>query len=432
MSNNKPRILIIGAGMSGLGTAMTLLEHSYPCTLIESNQEPGGLAGNFSIKHKYFPLGYHHILYQDKPLLALLKKLGLYEKISWKKGKVLFAINNKIYNLENPLDFLRFPLPWIDKLYFIKLMLYCVLKKNWDDDLGNAREWLDSIAGENVRKTIFDPLMDIKYGLPSDNLSANWLGSRLHYQEFSKPLGYIPSTDWTKVVIDALEDKVKSLGGKIITKARVKKINLKKNLVTGITYVQDEKDLEVPGNIIVNTAPPHIFLSFLDYSDESLKSFEYLDALSMIVETKQKLPRELYLLSCLNPRYSFGGIFMLSSLNSTIGVENGTVINFFTTLSQKSEYLRKKTASEILEIYKRDFEKLFGFTLKPEWYRLNLIHNYSPKFLRGYRNINQRGVIKGLYFAGNYLTYPIITSTGSAFASGEKVAKYIMHDYGTH
>ena len=168
----------------------------------------------------------------------------------------------------------------------------------------------------------------------------------------------------------------------------------------------------------------------MDYPDKTLRSFEYLDALSLIVETKQKLTRELYLLSCLKPRYSFGGIFALSSLNNTIGVENGTVINFFTTLSKNYEYLREKKDHELLKIYQDDFEKIFRFRLNPEWYHLTLIKNYSPKFLMGYKNLDQRGVFKGLYFAGNYLTYPIITSTGSAYKSGVTAANFITEDYG--
>src|SRR3989344_5037330 len=430
MKTSKPAVIIIGAGMSGLGTAITLLERGYKCTLLESNSTPGGLASSFKIKDKHFPLGYHHILYQDKPLLELLKKLDLYKHVSWKKGKVLFAYDNKIYNFENPLQFLKFPLPFIDKIRFVKLMAYCVLKKNWDKDLGNARDWLDHIAGENVRKAIFDPLMDIKYGLPSEYLSANWLGSRLHYQEFSKPLGFIPGADWTKILIDELVKKVKSLGGEIITEATVRKIKKDGGKVTGATFTKDGGDHNIFGDAVVNTAPPHIFLSFLDYPDKTLRSFEYLDALSLIVETKQKLTRELYLLSCLKPRYSFGGIFALSSLNNTIGVENGTVINFFTTLSKNYEYLQEKKDHELLKIYQDDFEKIFRFRLNPEWYHLTLIKNYSPKFLMGYKNLDQRGVFKGLYFAGNYLTYPIITSTGSAYKSGVTAANFITEDYG--
>ncbi|MDP3999612.1 MAG: FAD-dependent oxidoreductase [bacterium] len=431
-SNNKPKVAIIGAGMSGLGAAIKLLESGYSCVILESQAEAGGLAGSFSIDKKYFPFGYHHILCQDKPLLKTLKKLGLYPQVAWKKGKVLFAVDNQIYNLENPWEFIKFPMSWKAKIKFAKLMAYCFLKKDWEKSLGNAQNWLDKIAGEEVRKTIFDPLMDIKYGLPSENLSANWLGSRLHYQEFSKPLGYLPNQDWTKVLTDKMAEKVKELGGEIITNAPVTKIRFNQNKVTGLTYVRQNQSYDINTEIVINTAPPHIFLSLCDYQDTKLQKVEYLDALSLILETEQKLPRELYLLSCLRPRYSFGGIFMLSSLNRTIGVKNGTIVNFFTTLSPKYEYLRSQNSEELLETYQRDFEKIFGFRLEPIWHHLTLIKNYSPKFLNDYKNPETRGNIPGLYFAGNYLTYPIITSTGSAIASGEKAADYIIQDHDGH
>ena len=47
------------------------------------------------------------------------------------------------------------------------------------------------------------------------------------------------------------------------------------------------------------------------------EAIEYLDSLSLIIETEQELPRNFYMLACLSPRYSFGGIFALSSLNKT-------------------------------------------------------------------------------------------------------------------
>lgn len=426
------KVIIIGAGMSGLGAAIKLLESGYHCVIVESHHEGGGLAGSFQIQNKFFPYGYHHILYQDKPLHRTLKKLGIYHLVRWKKGKVLFAIDGNIYNLANPIEFISFPMPWRAKIRFIILMAYCVLKRNWNGDLGNAQAWLDAIAGDTVRTIIFDPLMDIKYGLPSQYLSANWLGSRLHYQEFSKPLGYLPGQDWTKVLTKKLMERVRVLGGTIITNARVTKAHLDSARgVRGVSYHAPQNNEHfLAGNILINTAPPRVFLSLCDFKDKKLENIEYLDALSLIIETHQKLPRELYLLSCLRPRYSFGGIFMLSSLNETIGVENGTVINFFTTLSPQYEYLRQKTSEELLEIYQNDFQKLFGFRIDPLWHHLTLIKNYSPKFLNGYQNPDQRSDVRGLYFAGNYLTYPIITSTGSAIASGEKAATYILEDYG--
>ena len=423
------KVIIIGAGMSGLGAAIKLLENGYPCVILESNPTAGGLAGSFQIKNKYFPYGYHHILYQDKPLLQMLKKLDIYPEVKWKKGKVLFAIDDKIYNLENPAEFIKFPMPWTAKFRFVILMAYCFLKNDWKKDLGNAQDWLDRIAGETVRKTIFDPLMDIKYGLPSKHLSANWLGDRLHYQEFSKPLGYLPGRDWTKVLTDKMAEKAEKLGGEIITGAAVTNVQINNGEVKRVSYRREGKEFHMEAEIIISTVPPHVFRSISDYREEKFSKIEYLDALSLILETKQKLPRELYLLSCLRPRYSFGGIFMLSSLNETIGTENGSVVNFFTTLSPKHENLRGKTPQELLSIYQQDFQKIFGFALQPIWHHLTLIKNYSPKFLSGYENLNQRTGVKGLYLAGNYLTYPAITSTGSAMASGEEAARCIIKDY---
>lgn len=426
---NFKKVIIIGAGMSGLGAGIKLQKNGFDCVILEAEKELGGLAGSFKIQNKYFPAGYHHILYQDKPLRSALKRAGLWNKISWKKTSSVFVIENKIYNPANPADFLKMPMPLKDKFRFARLMAYCMLRKSWNQNLGDARSWLDKIAGPNVRKIIFDPLMDIKYGLGSERLSASWIGSRLHYQEFSKPLGYIPGNDWTKILIDKLAEEFEKMGGEIITGASAKKINIENNEFKNMAYRENGGEKIISGDILVNTAAPHIFLSLCDYRNKKLEKIEYLDSLSLILETGQKLPKNFYMLACLSPRRSFGGIFALSSLNKTISARNGTVLNFFTNLNPGNEYLRNKAADELLKIYLDDFKSIFGFELKPIWHHLSLIKNYSPKFLNNYQNPDERGNIRGIYFSGNYLTYPAITSIGSALASGEKTANYIIEDY---
>ncbi|MDD5431276.1 MAG: FAD-dependent oxidoreductase [Candidatus Pacebacteria bacterium] len=429
MEQKNKKVVIIGAGMAGLSAAIKLLENGFSCAVLESESQPGGLARNFKIENKYFSIGYHHILKNDKPLLKMIDKVGLSGNIRWETQKAVFSVNGKIYNLINPVDFIKFPLPIFDKLRFVALMVHCFLKTNWTRNLGNARQWLDEIAGENTRKTVFDSLTDIKYGLPSEYLSANWLGSRLHTQEFSKPLGYIPDKDWTKDLIDKMAERIKKLGGEIILNAQVKKVLTGQNKFSGIVYSSNKQEKTILGDLLVSTVPPHVFLPLCDYRDSKMEKIEYLDAISLILETDQKLPRDFYLLSCLQPRYPFGGIFVLSKLNKTIGLKNGTVLNFFTNLNPQNDYLKNKTAKELLEIYQNDFEKLFGFRLKPNWSYFSFIKNYSPKFLNGYENPDIQGNIENIYFAGNYMTYPLITSTGSAIASGEKTAELIIKNY---
>jgi len=421
-------IVIIGAGMAGLSSSISLLELGYKCTILEAKAQPGGLAGNFTISDNIFPLGYHHILANDQPLLDMIDKMKLSDLVHWKKGKVFFAVNNTIYNLENLVDFLRFPLPIYDKVKFVLFMLMCFVKKDWSEDLGDAKQWVDSRAGVKVRKLIFDPLMNIKYGLPSDCLSANWLGSRLHYREFSKPLGYIPNTDWTHVLVDAMVDKVKSLGGVIKLESPVTSINYCDGKFKSVSYSQANKMNNIDGVALINTAPPHIFSSISELKDEQLTDISYLDALSVIMEINEKMPRDYYLLSCLSPKYSFGGIFTLSSVNEQIGVYGKTVINFFTTLSEQNEHLRNLSKEDLVKVYLDDFEKLFNFRPKPLWSKINLINNYSPRYLKGYSNPSIKSSIGGVYFAGNYRTYPLITSTGSAILSGIKAGRIVSKD----
>lgn len=429
MNEAKKRAIIIGAGMAGLTSAIRLLEAGFAVTIIESEKKVGGLTGTFEIKNKHFPIGYHHILAGDKPLLKMLDEMGISKDIIWKKIKILFAVDNKTYNLTNPFDFYRFPLSFLNKFRFAILMGYCILKKNWTNSLGDARSWIDNIAGKRVREVVFDPLMDIKYGLPSEYLSANWLGNRLHCQEFSKPLGYLQDDEWTKILVEKMRQKIITHEGEIITGATANKIKTENNKFNGLFYIKDEQEKYLPGEILVNTAPPHVFITLFDFPDEELKKIKYLDAFSMIMEINENLPRNFYLLSCLKPRYSFGGIYVLSSLKPNIGIENKAVLNFFSTLSESSEHLRDKTAEELVDIYLNDFKKIFGFKPQPLWYKLSMIKNYSPKYLNDYQNPSQRYSIKGIYLAGNYLTYPLITSTGSAIFSGETVSNYIKEDY---
>jgi len=412
--------------MAGLGAGIKLQENGFDCTIVEAQPEAGGLAGFFSIQNKFFPLGYHHILYQDQPLIATIKKMGLYDQVVWKKGRVLFAVNNRIYDLTNPLDFTRFPLPWLDKLRFVKLMGYCFIKKDWGSVTEDARTWLTRIAGSRVREMLFDPLFDIKYGLGPEHLSASWIGNRLHYQEFSKPLGFVPGTDWTKLLVDKMVARFQELGGHLKLNTPALKITLPDATHQNVEFATGQN---ISSDILLNTAPPHLLLKMLPLTEPQLEKITYLDALSLIVETNQKLPRELYMLACLKPRYSFGGIFALSSLNSTLGVRNGTVLNFFTTLTPKYEHLRDVSSEALLALYQADFQKLFGFRLEPEWHHLTLIKNYSPRFLKDYKNPAARSSIPGVYLAGNYRSHPAITSTGSALASGEETAGCIIHDY---
>ena len=95
-------------------------------------------------------------------------------------------------------------------------------------------------------------------------------------------------------------------------------------------------------------------------------------------------------------------------------------LNFCTHVSVRGEgsFLRREPEA-IVARYLQDFEARFGMRLEPAWVHTSRIPYYSPVFLRGYANPPlQSPVLANLFFAGNYRTFPVLATTGSAMGSG--------------
>ena len=69
--------------------------------------------------------------------------------------------------------------------------------------------------------------------------------------------------------------------------------------------------------------------------------------------------------------------------------------------------------------------------LEMVWSRLTRLPMYSPRFLTGYRNPPVRSTtFHNVYFAGNYRTFPSISTTGTALGSGIDAGEAILADHG--
>ena len=120
-------------------------------------------------------------------------------------------------------------------------------------------------------------------------------------------------------------------------------------------------------------------------------------------------------------------MFNLTRLNPTLGENGETVLNFFTNCSSLADLDSWGDDAEVISRYAKDYQTLFGEPLQPSWTQVNRIRYVSAKFVTGYRNPPvQSTAVAGLYFAGNYRTYPLVTSTGSAIYSGLQAADALL------
>jgi protoporphyrinogen oxidase len=182
----------------------------------------------------------------------------------------------------------------------------------------------------------------------------------------------------------------------------------------------------------ISTVPAEVYLRLVpaDQTPE-LDRIRYSALISVICATHQAVRPNAYWINLASLDRTAGAIFLLSSLNPTIGRAGDTCVNFVTHLRGRDRPLFQESDDQLAARYLRDFRAVFGFELEPFWTHVARVAMYSPVFRRSFRNPPMRSASwSNVYFAGNYRTFPSIVSTGTALGSGVEVGAAVAHELG--
>ena len=429
---SRPAVVVLGGGLSGVAAAYALARAGLiDITVVERGPALGGLAGSFERDGHFYPLGYHHILHRDRTLLFFLDLIGALPAVRWRRVRMLFHLGGRAYDLGSPAGFLGFPMSLRDKAGFVRLMLKAFNKRDWSDWLDrSAADLVDTYAGAGVREALFERLTRLKFELPCAEVSGAWLGARLHYREGSAPLGYIPGANWTKVLCEGVTRLLGEAGVKIRLDSAVTR------LVTHGARVREAElssGEHIGGDIFVSTVPTEVYRRLLpDDRTAELDRIRYSALISLVCATRQAVDDRSYWINLASLDRTACGIFLLSSLNPTIGRPGDTCVNFVTHLRGRDRPLFHASDDELLARYRDDFRAVFGVDLDPFWTHVARVPMYSPVFGRSFRNPPVRSASwENVYFGGNYRAFPSIVSTGTALGSGLETGGAILADLGT-
>ena len=428
---NSPRVVVLGGGLSGVSAAWALAQSgAFDVTIVERNAALGGLAGSFERNGHFYPLGYHHILHRDRTLLYFLDRIGALRDVAWRRIRMLFRVGGRLYDLANPADFITFPMSLVDKARFALMMARAFGKRDWTDwQDRSASDLLDAWSSPGVRSALFEPLTQLKFQLPCEEVSGAWLGARLYHREGSAALGYIPDANWTKVLCDGVTRLVGEAGVTVRTAASVSGLTRSESQVRAVELTTGES---IPADIVISTIPAEVYCGLMpEETTPQLQDVRYTALVSVICATRTKVEPDFYWMNLASLDLSACGLFQLNSLNPGIGAPGESCFNFVTHLNSRTRPFFKKSDDELLDGYRTDFRAIFGVDLDPHWTNVARIPMYSPVFTRGYRNPPPRSTrFANVYFAGNYRTFPSIVSTGTALLSGLETADVILAQAG--
>lgn len=259
-------IVVVGAGIAGLVTALRLAQRGEQVTVVDGEASVGGLTRPWEIAGVRWDRFYHVVLESDLRTRALLSDLGLSSSLVFKPVKTALSIEGRLYPFSTALDLLSFPeLTSLDKLRLIATVAHARFGGNdaayeWEGVLEYLTRW----SGERAVDAIWRPLLRAKLGDQHANASAAFIRSTMRRLQGARRrgvggerYGYVRGGYAT--VLEALERRLRDLGVEFVLGNRVREVALEDRIVR-ITLerrsiLAERAILTVPSSICAAIAP---------------------------------------------------------------------------------------------------------------------------------------------------------------------------------
>ncbi len=251
-------VLILGGGLAGLTAAKRLVDKGFSVQLVEKRDIFGGKVSAWKDKDgDWVETGLHCFFGAYKEIYDLMKELGTYDAILWKKHELNYRLSQgvkfkfKTWNLPSPLHLTPalfrngyFSIP--EMLTFAKVLgpiLFGGDKYNEAQDHLTYREWHEQrgLSQRMIKKMFLPMALALKF-LPPDILSANIVlavtGEFLRRPDASK-MGFLkgsPQEYLTGPLCDYLQKK----GVKLYNNSRAVELIYDGDKITGVKMANGE------------------------------------------------------------------------------------------------------------------------------------------------------------------------------------------------
>ncbi len=287
------RVGVIGGGVGGLAAGYELAKGGHAVEIIERAPFLGGLASTFDVGGGRLERFYHHLFLSDVTIIGLLDELGLKDRLIWEESKVGYFTHGRIFPFSTAGDLLKFsPVSLLNRIRMGLVTLYIQRIKRWDKlEDTTAASFMRKWAGQRNYQEIWEPLLRGKFGKYAEQIAMPWLWSKFATRVASRRgllgrerLGYIGGS-W-QTLIDALEQRIKDMGGEILTGVGVTRIDTAGDRVSGLLIQRADGSQESRQyDAILATVPSFLLPRLVDLPDEyraMVSGIDYEGAIAVV------------------------------------------------------------------------------------------------------------------------------------------------------
>jgi protoporphyrinogen oxidase len=280
MNDTHRSVTILGGGLAGLSAAQKFVEQGWDVTVLEREQQVGGLASSFVEEGYTFDQGPHRLYSSLEELNEHFKTVldGNFDyraRLSriYMKGK-FFDYPLKASNVVRSLP------PWLLAKSFIDYLavrLRNAVRPIPDDNFEN---WVIKRFGRTLYDLFFGSYTRKAWGIPCTQISADWASQRISllslwdtikktlFKPRNMPRTYVsrflyPKTGGIGELSYGYQRLIERAGSTVITGAEVTGVLSEGESVTGIAYRKEGQDHVTRSDLYVSTLPLTLMVPML-------------------------------------------------------------------------------------------------------------------------------------------------------------------------
>lgn len=429
----KKNIGIVGGGLLGLTLAYRFAKDGHDVTLYERDSSVGGLVRSITLNGLSMDRFYHVILMNDRNWIALIKEIGLGERIYFTETRAGFYSHGRMYSMATIGEYLRFPLlSFADRFRLALTLQWCRMQKDWHElEHVSIRDFLTAKGGRTLFEKFWRPLLCAKFDGRYETIPMTYIWSRVkrmastrHTVSQREVMGHIKGN--LQCVVDMLRQQIMERGGTMLTNTTIDGIITDNGSVRGVSVGGRKHHHDV----VTSTLPYPQYQKLLpeELRDKNSTPVEYMGIVCLLLVMKKRLT-PFHTLNLVDETTPYTGIIETTNVIDTALLHGRHLVYVPKYLApQNKQWLNRSDEDlkrECFGHFARMFPTFRESDVETVWIgREDLVEPlYTLDF---YRNIPPiAGPVKGLFVANNSQTYPFLLNCESVVSLANSVVSKV-------